>query len=91
MQGKTEDLANVLSGWQPWMTPNGPQQAMNQGGMFLFEGDKVLFSYYDKVCGCGQPGGQGRAGSVYADGAALNNGAACLRYAEQAFHHSAFP
>mmetsp|Transcript_52596 Transcript_52596/g.114808 ORF Transcript_52596/g.114808 Transcript_52596/m.114808 type:complete len:144 (+) Transcript_52596:3-434(+) len=49
MEGKTDDLMNVLDGWQPWMTPNGPQQAMNQGGMFVFEGPKVLYSYYDKA------------------------------------------
>ncbi|KAG1662122.1 hypothetical protein FOA52_012984 [Chlamydomonas sp. UWO 241] len=50
-EGKTQDLATVLNGWQPWMTPNGVQQSMQQGGMFVFEGADLRYAYYDKATG----------------------------------------
>ena len=49
MDGKTEDLMNVLNGWEPWMTPMGMHQALQQGGMFLFHGYQDVFSHYDQV------------------------------------------
>jgi hypothetical protein len=35
----------VLDGWEPWLTPKGTYQAMQQGGMFLFEGPRLAWSY----------------------------------------------
>ena len=45
----TADLAAALDGWEPWMTPKGPYQALQQGGMFIFDGCKLVYSYHDKV------------------------------------------
>lgn len=33
------------------MTPKGPYQALQQGGMFAFEGERALYSYLDKATG----------------------------------------
>ena len=55
IDGDTMDLARVLNGWVPWMTPNGPYQALQQGGLFIFEGDKLIHSYRDKVSDLGSP------------------------------------
>lgn len=48
-EGKTEDLMDMLNGWEPWMTPRGPHQALQQGGLFVFEGQEVIYSHYDKA------------------------------------------
>lgn len=45
--GKGQDLMKVLDGWEPWTTPRGVYQAMQQGGAFVFEGELLLWSYID--------------------------------------------
>ncbi|GFR42732.1 hypothetical protein Agub_g13914, partial [Astrephomene gubernaculifera] len=47
-EGRTADLAEVFQRWQPWIPPRS-EQALQQGGLFLFEGDKVLLSHRDKA------------------------------------------
>lgn len=49
--GEMGDLWKMLDGWEPWMTPNGPKQAMQQGGILMFQGDQLLYSYYDRATG----------------------------------------
>jgi len=51
MESKTGDLAQVLNGWEPWMTPRGPVQALQQGGMLVFQGPNLLFSHVDPATG----------------------------------------
>eukprot|EP00798_Chlamydomonas_sp_ICE-L_P000243 gene243-4008_t len=48
-EGNTEDLKNVPSNVVPWMTPNGFYQALQQGGMYVFKGEKLLFSHKDQA------------------------------------------
>ncbi|GAX72876.1 hypothetical protein CEUSTIGMA_g331.t1 [Chlamydomonas eustigma] len=50
-EGKSGDLMDILDGWQPWMTPKGPTQALQQGGMYVFQGQRMVFSYQDKATG----------------------------------------
>mmetsp|Transcript_5815 Transcript_5815/g.15496 ORF Transcript_5815/g.15496 Transcript_5815/m.15496 type:complete len:114 (+) Transcript_5815:496-837(+) len=45
-QGRMGDLAEIMPRWQPWVPPK-QDQAFQQGGMLVFEGDKVLFSHKD--------------------------------------------
>ncbi|CAG9460682.1 unnamed protein product [Pedinophyceae sp. YPF-701] len=40
-------LLGALDGWEPWQPPKGAGQALNQGGMFVFEGAQCKFSHYD--------------------------------------------
>ncbi|PNH01460.1 hypothetical protein TSOC_012650 [Tetrabaena socialis] len=49
-EGRTGDLGDVLSRWQPWLPPKS-EQAYQQGGLFLFEGERTLLSHYDKATG----------------------------------------
>ena len=48
----TQDLATILNGWEPWMTPNGPVQALQQGGLFVFQGSELAYAHRDKVRWC---------------------------------------
>jgi len=49
--GGMDDLLNkVLPKWQPWQPPK-LDQALQQGGIFVFDGDKVVFSHYDQATG----------------------------------------
>jgi hypothetical protein len=43
-------LENVLPRWQPWQPPS-PDQALQQGGAFVFHGSKVLLEHYDEATG----------------------------------------
>jgi hypothetical protein len=40
----------VLPRWQPWQPPK-LDQALQQGGVFVFDGDRVVFSHYDQATG----------------------------------------
>jgi len=44
------DLQTVLSKWEPWLPPK-PDQAYQQGGMYVFEGSQLLFSHQDPSTG----------------------------------------
>mmetsp|Transcript_23511 Transcript_23511/g.60131 ORF Transcript_23511/g.60131 Transcript_23511/m.60131 type:complete len:85 (+) Transcript_23511:513-767(+) len=44
------DLQDILSRWQPWLPPK-QDQAFNQGGAYVFEGSRVLFSHHDPSTG----------------------------------------
>jgi hypothetical protein len=44
------DLKDVLGRWQPWNPPK-PDQALNQGGMFVFDGEKCIFEHFDASTG----------------------------------------
>lgn len=44
------DLKDVLSRWKPWIPPK-QDQAFQQGGMFVFEGTKCVWSHYDQATG----------------------------------------
>ncbi len=33
------------------MTPRGVHQALQQGGLFVFEGEEVVYSHYDRATG----------------------------------------
>lgn len=48
--GKTDDLQGVLKNWVPW---NPPQldQALQQGGVLVFEGEHLLLAHYDASTG----------------------------------------
>lgn len=48
--GKTGDLGNALSRWQVWIPPK-LEQGLQQGGVFAFEGTKVVFQHYDPSTG----------------------------------------
>jgi hypothetical protein len=46
-----DDLKNlVLPKWQPWQPPK-LDQALQQGGIFVFDGERVVFSHYDQATG----------------------------------------
>jgi len=44
------DLAAALARWKPWIPPK-LEQGLQQGGMFVFNGDQEAFSYYDPSTG----------------------------------------
>ena len=49
MSNQTSDLQYVADGWQPWMTPKGFYQALQQGGLFVFQGEQLAFSHFDQA------------------------------------------
>ncbi|GLC33981.1 hypothetical protein PLESTB_000825100 [Pleodorina starrii] len=49
-EGRTGDLQDIMSRWQPWLPPK-PDQAFQQGGVFLFEGDRAVLTHYDTATG----------------------------------------
>jgi peroxiredoxin len=49
-EGRTGDLKTVLSKWKAWNPPR-MDQALQQGGMFVFDGDQCLFSHFDQSSG----------------------------------------
>jgi hypothetical protein len=49
--GGMDDLRTlVLPRWQPWQPPK-LDQALQQGGIFVFDGERVAFSHYDQATG----------------------------------------
>lgn len=48
--GKIGDLGQVLKGWKPWNPPK-LDQALQQGGMFIFEGEKCTYAHFDQATG----------------------------------------
>lgn len=44
------DLRDVMGRWQPW-TPPQPSQALQQGGMFVFNGTRCVWSRADAATG----------------------------------------
>lgn len=48
--GATQDLQDVMKVWQPWQPPRN-DQALNQGGMFIFEGPRCVYAHFDKATG----------------------------------------
>jgi peroxiredoxin len=52
VDGQAEDLMAVLSSWNPLdqpIPPKGPIQALQQGGLFLFEGPRMLYARRDEA------------------------------------------
>eukprot|EP00877_Chromochloris_zofingiensis_P002749 jgi/Chrzof1/12475/Cz06g35200.t1 len=49
-KGQLSDLKDVMGRWKPW-TPPRTDQALQQGGMFVFDGNKCVWSHYDKGTG----------------------------------------
>lgn len=45
-----EDLIAATSRWKPWLPPKS-DQGLQQGGAFVFEGEKLLFGHYDPSTG----------------------------------------
>ncbi|KAI8472676.1 MAG: seleno protein U [Monoraphidium minutum] len=48
--GGMDDLRDILPRWKPWQPPK-LDQALQQGGVFVFDGDRVAFSHYDEATG----------------------------------------
>jgi hypothetical protein len=44
------DLKDVMSRWKPWVPPK-QDQALQQGGMFVFQGTQCVWCHYDKATG----------------------------------------
>lgn len=42
----TADLQEVMKNWQPWQPPR-PDQALNQGGLFVFDGPRCVYRHFD--------------------------------------------
>jgi hypothetical protein len=50
-RGGMDDLReSVLPRWKPWQPPK-LDQALQQGGVFVFDGDRVAFTHYDQATG----------------------------------------
>jgi hypothetical protein len=49
-QGGMADLRELLPRWKPWQPPK-LDQALQQGGIFVFDGDRVAYSHYDQATG----------------------------------------
>mmetsp|Transcript_45791 Transcript_45791/g.73137 ORF Transcript_45791/g.73137 Transcript_45791/m.73137 type:complete len:151 (-) Transcript_45791:37-489(-) len=45
-----EALINATTKWKPWLPPK-QDQGLQQGGAFVFDGEKLLFSHYDPSTG----------------------------------------
>lgn len=48
--GGMSDLKDVLSRWKPWIPPK-QDQAFQQGGMFIFDGELCVWSHFDQATG----------------------------------------
>lgn len=48
--GGLADLKDVLGRWKPWIPPK-QDQALQQGGMFVFDGRKCVWRHYDQATG----------------------------------------
>lgn len=44
------DLLAATARWKPWLPPKS-DQGLQQGGVFVFEGQKLLFQHYDPSTG----------------------------------------
>ena len=44
------DLVAATSRWKPWLPPKA-DQGLQQGGAFVFEGDRLLFQHRDPSTG----------------------------------------
>lgn len=49
-ENRAQDLIKALSRWKPWIPPK-LDQGLQQGGMFVFLNNQVLFSHYDPATG----------------------------------------
>lgn len=49
-----KDLLDVFKHWKPWIPPKR-EQGFQQGGTFAFDGDDVLYSFYDPSTGVHAP------------------------------------
>lgn len=49
--GLDDLLQRVLPKWQPWQPPRGVGQALQQGGVLVFDGESLAFSHYDRATG----------------------------------------
>lgn len=49
-QGGMDDLKDVLGRWKPWIPPK-QDQAFQQGGMFIFDGEACVWSHFDQATG----------------------------------------
>lgn len=50
LTGRMGDLQDVLKDWDPW-TPPKADQALQQGGLFIFEGEQCTFAHFDQATG----------------------------------------
>ncbi|WIA37036.1 hypothetical protein OEZ86_014019 [Tetradesmus obliquus] len=48
--GGMADLKDVMGRWKPWVPPK-QDQALQQGGMFVFDGPRCVFSHFDQATG----------------------------------------
>jgi len=44
------DLRDILPRWKPWLPPRS-DQGLQQGGLFVFDGDRTLLEHYDEATG----------------------------------------
>jgi AhpC/TSA antioxidant enzyme len=45
-----DGLATALKAWKPW-TPPKPSQALQQGGVLIFDGPKLVWAHRDEATG----------------------------------------
>jgi len=45
-----KDLLGVLSNWKVWIPPE-QSQALQQGGTFVFAGERCIYQHFDKSTG----------------------------------------
>ena len=50
VSGETADLAEALATWKAWIPPK-LEQGLQQGGVFVFDGEATIFQYYDPSTG----------------------------------------
>lgn len=46
----TDLLQDVLPRWKAWQPPK-LDQALQQGGIFVFDGERTVYSHYDEATG----------------------------------------
>lgn len=49
-KNKAADLQDIMPRWKPWLPPK-PEQGLQQGGVYVFEGQKVLLEHFDESTG----------------------------------------
>lgn len=49
-ESKLSDLGGVMPRWKAWIPPK-QDQALQQGGMFVFRGAQCVFAHFDKGTG----------------------------------------
>lgn len=44
------DLQDIMPRWKPWLPPKA-DQGLQQGGVYVFDGDQVLLEHFDEATG----------------------------------------